>query len=255
MLSFNGGKDCTALLHILFAVLNKSTLAPSSPSLSRDDSDENEPSASDPVTFSHPRLLYVRARTPFPETEVFVQSVLRYYRYPSAAVKRRFLSCDWFGDFSALSVPLSNDGPNATETSFLLIYEGPIKAGLARLKTDAPDVEAIFMGTRSSDPWAASTTVMMPTDPDWPPYMRIHPILDWTYTDVWRFIRELSLPYCCLYDCGYTSLGSIEDTHPNPDLRIISPTGLTAYRPAYMLQNPLSERSGRLSSTRKSQSD
>ncbi|VDN37672.1 unnamed protein product [Dibothriocephalus latus] len=154
MLSFNGGKDCTALLHILFAVLNKSTVAPSSPSFSSDDSDETELTASAPVAFSHPRLLYVRVRSPFPETEVFVQSVLRYYHYPSAAVKRRFLSCDWFGDFSVLSAPLSNNGPNATETSFLLIYEGPIKAGLVRLKTDAPDVEAIFMGTRSSDPWA-----------------------------------------------------------------------------------------------------
>ncbi|VDK47787.1 unnamed protein product [Dibothriocephalus latus] len=44
----------------------------------------------------------------------------------------------------------------------------------------------------------------------------------------------------------------MEDTHPNPELRIISPTGLTAYQPAYMLKNVLSERSGRESSTAKS---
>jgi phosphoadenosine phosphosulfate reductase len=36
-----------------------------------------------------------------------------------------------------------------------------------------------------------------------------NPIIDWTDEDVWRFIRSEGLPYCKLYDEGYTRLGCI----------------------------------------------
>jgi phosphoadenosine phosphosulfate reductase len=35
------------------------------------------------------------------------------------------------------------------------------------------------------------------------------PILYWTQRDVWQFIRQEHLPYCKLYDCGYTRIGCI----------------------------------------------
>lgn len=37
----------------------------------------------------------------------------------------------------------------------------------------------------------------------------INPIIDWTDDDVWEFIRENNLPYCSLYDEGWTRLGCI----------------------------------------------
>jgi phosphoadenosine phosphosulfate reductase len=37
----------------------------------------------------------------------------------------------------------------------------------------------------------------------------VHPIIDWTSEDVWEFIREYNVPYCGLYDEGFTRLGCI----------------------------------------------
>lgn len=37
----------------------------------------------------------------------------------------------------------------------------------------------------------------------------INPIVDWTDSEVWEFIHEYNIPYCCLYDEGYKRLGCI----------------------------------------------
>lgn len=44
-----------------------------------------------------------------------------------------------------------------------------------------------------------------------PDYARKHlnPIIDWTTDEVWEFIHEYNVPYCCLYDNGYKRLGCI----------------------------------------------
>lgn len=37
----------------------------------------------------------------------------------------------------------------------------------------------------------------------------LNPIIDWSDEDVWEFIEEYEIPYCCLYDQGYKRLGCI----------------------------------------------
>ena len=37
----------------------------------------------------------------------------------------------------------------------------------------------------------------------------LNPIIDWTDAEVWRFIRQERVPYCCLYDEGFRRLGCI----------------------------------------------
>ena len=41
-----------------------------------------------------------------------------------------------------------------------------------------------------------------PTDKDWPSLMRVNPILDWGYSDLWTIIQDLEIPYCSLYNRG-----------------------------------------------------
>ena len=73
-----------------------------------------------------------------------------------------------------------------------------------------------------------------------------------TFANAWRsdleqFIRHLEIPYCPLYDQGYTSLGGTTDTHPNPALKE-GGSGVKkdkSFRPAYELVEDDAERLGR----------
>lgn len=108
-----------------------------------------------------------------------------------------------------------------------------------------PGIRAIFVGTRRTDPHGAQLTHFDRTDSGWPDFMRIHPVIDWHYAEIWAFIRHLGLEYCSLYDMGYTSLGGTSDTHPNPRLQVEQSGGDGCYLPAYELTEDFEERLGR----------
>lgn len=110
---------------------------------------------------------------------------------------------------------------------------------------------AFVLGTRSTDPNAGSQGQFAPSSSYMPPFMRVNPVLDWTYGHVWHFLRLFELPYCCLYDEGYTSLGTIHNTLPCPALAVAGSdqkeSGVPKYWPAYMLRDWDQERAGRIS--------
>ncbi|KAJ8663954.1 hypothetical protein O0I10_000229 [Lichtheimia ornata] len=181
-LSFNGGKDCTVLLHLVIAALSRMGHA------------------------NRLRTVFVTYPNPFPHVDAFVQVCTRRYH----------LDCQ--------TIP------------------GPMKSALQKfLDVSEPKPKAIFVGIRRTDPYAEKLTHFDMTDKGWPQFMRVQPIIDWSYKNVWDFLLTLRIPYCSLYDEGYTSLGSMNNTFPNPDLKAED----GGYLPAYKLQNEFHERCGR----------
>jgi len=115
-----------------------------------------------------------------------------------------------------------------------------------RFNIQKTEIKAIFMGTRISDlPKTSKLLTFQMTDEGWPQFMRVSPILNWSYNQVWSFISDLDVPYCSLYDRGYTSIGSSLNTNQNPLLKFKSRKGEVFYLPAYMLKDEEHERSGR----------
>ncbi|KAJ7976910.1 FAD synthase [Quillaja saponaria] len=120
------------------------------------------------------------------------------------------------------------------------------KSGLEALLKAKP-IRAIFLGVRIGDPTAVGQEQFSPSSLGWPPFMRVNPILDWSYRDVWAFILTCKVEYCSLYDQGYTSIGSIYDTVPNALLCVNNPSsGNENFKPAYMLADGRLERAGRV---------
>lgn len=107
---------------------------------------------------------------------------------------------------------------------------------------------SFVLGTRATDPNAGNQGHFAPSSSYMPPFMRVNPVLDWTYGHIWHFLRLFKLPYCVLYDQGYTSLGTTKDTLPCPALEVAgsSDMGASRFWPAYMLQDWNLERAGRI---------
>ncbi|CAG9761544.1 unnamed protein product [Ceutorhynchus assimilis] len=185
-LSFNGGKDCTVLLHLVQTVLRK-----------------NYPNRKEKLF-----CLYVRSPNVFEEQDAFIEQCMIFY------------------DLEILSIT------------------GNIKEALRITIEQKPHLKACFMGTRRTDPFCSNLNEFQMTDPDWPEIMRCSPFLDWHYSDIWDYLLYYKVPYCQLYDLGFTSLGNATNTIRNPSL-LVSQEEQEIYLPAYKLLNEQQERSGR----------
>lgn len=117
-----------------------------------------------------------------------------------------------------------------------------LKDGLSDL-IENYDTKAIFLGVRNSDLKSPLTNEFQPTTEGWPDAMRVMPILKWNYHEIWEYIEKMNIPYCSLYDQGYTSIGSKNDTFPNPNLY---DKETDSYKNAKFLEKEEDERKGRI---------
>ena len=220
-LSFNGGKDSTVVLHLLRAALQQGADAAAAAAASAATAAATTASSAPPAPAPlgaplGPGSVYFSGggAAELPEVAAFMASTEARYGF-------------------------------ATE-----VLDG-FHAGLAQLVARpeaAGRVRGVLMGTRRGDPDAPSLCgPFSPTSPGWPPVMRVCPILDWSYGQVWAFLRGAGVPFCQLYARGHTSLGGVHDSAPNPSLLLRGGGGGggAAYAPAWELQDAALERAGR----------
>uniref|UniRef100_A0A7S3JTC1 FAD synthase n=1 Tax=Aureoumbra lagunensis TaxID=44058 RepID=A0A7S3JTC1_9STRA len=147
------------------------------------------------------------------------------------------------GEFNEVRNFVSDTCSNVSDEFHFHFLNGGFVSGLTELVNQTkPQPLSFVLGTRQGDPNSGGQEHFEPSS-DWmPPFMRVNPILDWSYGDVWHFLRYFGLPYCSLYDAGYTSLGSQQSTFQNPALQQEDGT----YLPAYELDDFSLERAGRV---------
>lgn len=178
-LSYNGGKDCLVLLILILACLPS---LETSTNAFNSDTDKKSEGSEDPEAINSNnthilQALYIVSSKPFAEVEDFVATTSKEYH----------LDLD----------------------RYALAMRPALDAYLSKKQ----NIKAIFMGTRRTDPHAELLTHFDVTDKDWPQFMRVHPVIDWHYVEIWavclfRFLQRNSSLWLCF-----------TEPRPNPIVR------------------------------------
>ncbi|KAF4120147.1 FAD synthetase [Geosmithia morbida] len=151
-LSYNGGKDCLVLLILILACLPELDEHRANGRTNGDHQTvpDSQTTPLKSETLVKPlQAIYIVSRDPFPEVEEFVASSANQYHL---SLERQEL---------------------------------PMRQALDAYLSEKTDVKAIFLGTRRSDPHCDALGHFSPTDAGWPQFMRVNPIIDWHYVDIW----------------------------------------------------------------------
>eukprot|EP00984_Skeletonema_dohrnii_P021539 scaffold10794_cov205-Skeletonema_dohrnii-CCMP3373.AAC.3 len=234
--SYNGGKDAVVIFHLMRAV--HAHYCHDLQQKATESNNNGEEGTESSVMIPRPRVIYFNNEDEFPEVLDLLQDTVGLYDLDMLAFKEGVS----FGEGLQYLVE-RNFAPGKNGLS----YYGTNKESLLHLPPPHP--LAFILGTRSNDPNAGSQNIYAPSSHYMPPFLRVNPILNWNYGQVWHFLRTFELPYCKLYDDGYTSLGTVKDTMPCPALKKDN----DEYWPAYMLRDWDQERAGRISKKKKQQ--
>lgn len=182
LLAYNGGKDCLVLLILILAALSSHFPESGPTSTSTSSTSDHDANAHNTTTTSSSsaaalpsslQVLYIRPPKPFAEVDEFVTTSTAAYRLD------------------------------------LTTSDRPMKAALADYLAARPQVKAVFVGTRRTDPHGANLSDFDETDPDWPRFMRVHPVLDWHYREIWGVRICLFFPFSSFL---FSSLFSVSST-------------------------------------------
>jgi FAD synthetase len=66
-----------------------------------------------------------------------------------------------------------------------------MKLAFSKYLKNNPTVKAVFVGIRRTDPYGDSLEYFDPTNRGWPDFMRVHPILNWDYYEIWDVLSPL----------------------------------------------------------------
>lgn len=225
--SYNGGKDACVIFHLMRAVHAKHCR-----NMFEKHSDSGQ--LKEEFLITRPRVIYFQHPDEFPSVNTLLEQTVGKYDVEMLAFE------EGTSFPSGLTYLVENNHPPGRNGQYQTQKEG--------VGSHVPAHPLAFiLGTRSDDPNAGSQGIYAPSSHYMPPFLRVNPILNWTYGHVWHFLRTFNLEYCSLYDEGYTSLGTVKDTVPCPALK--KEDG--GYFPAYMLRDWSMERVGRMNKNKK----
>jgi len=261
--SFNGGKDAVVIVELMKAAHAKyyydllvaqeqeqqqqQQKEKNSESQNLHDIQEEKEDCDDNIPYNasiiRPRTVYFNHKLEFPEVYDFVFDTVVNYDF------------DMIAFHESISFVQGLD-KIVKENHVMMPQQQPQSQQQQQPQQQYP--LGFVLGTRDTDPNAGGQGYFAPSSTWMPPFMRVNPILDWTYGHIWHFLRLYKLPYCSLYDEGYTSLGNVKDTLPCPALMKVKIDGdgdnndiKSKYWPAYMLKDWDKERAGRIKKEKK----
>lgn len=133
----------------------------------------------------------------FPETyEVFSQTVIRYNKNIDV----------YFPDYQAVETMVSQKGPLSFYKSVENRKECCTIRKVIPLNRALTGMECWISGIRASQSDNRSNMSDLEFDED-KKLFKFHPLFDWSFEDVEKYIKENYIPYNSLHDKGYLSIG------------------------------------------------
>lgn len=234
-ISFNGGKDSiAALISVKFFFYLKQK------------EEENEQSKSNQTSQIKEKVLFIKN----------INKVNTYENFLNFTNKRQGLSYKINPDYVKIIIFINNDIFNE-EIDYLisilkhenlpyLILFSSFKDGLF-YSTQQENIRNIVMGIRVDDHSLKqgkeglsyqNQQFISKSDGGYPDFIRIYPIFEFDYYEIWGLILLVDYPYPLLYDIGYSSIGRRSMTDKNSQLKYEE----DEYLPAYCLEDIKSER-------------
>ncbi|KMZ93446.1 FAD synthetase [Plasmodium vivax Mauritania I] len=209
-LSFNGGKDAVVILHLFRCAYAKHI---------HDVKGERK----------KPKLIYFQDEVnEFPEVYQFLNECVHMHDFDITVIKGTWKS---------------------SITKFIETFQRQHRISrMDQMKENFVDSCAFFPtiafinGTRFNDTHSEKLQILNISSRGLPPYLYLNPVFYWTYGAIWTFILYFKFDYCILYNHGYSSIGSVNDTVKNEFLKCND-----CYLPAYFLKNWDYERHNRVS--------